>query len=296
MTKPRYSIIPAGAVTDDRIERGDLRVLAYLGTFTNKLGWCFLSQGTIASELDCGRATVQRALARLVEAGWVEVKASTASGRPHACHAYRVIMDRDDPEIGPSEFEVEDQERDERCPPVSTPVPSHDGQGCPPMDGHGVPTHTRAHNDPDSAVVDVSAREAPMISEDAHAIASELATIAGHDPKILPTGWISEGPAMRVQMMLNRGWQRTMMLDVARAMIASKRDGPPRNIKYFEDAFAVAHARQSSPSPLPTAATPSEFSDAKTHVRSNNSRGGASHSSLALRYARRAAGDGQSGD
>src|ERR1043166_330252 len=80
--RPRYSIIPAGAVIDPSIERGDLRVLCFLGIHTDKLGWCFLSQGTIAAELDCGRSTVQRALTRLVEAGWVQAKGSNIAGRP----------------------------------------------------------------------------------------------------------------------------------------------------------------------------------------------------------------------
>ena len=36
MTDRRYSIIPARAVTDPRIERGDLRVLCFLGMHTDK--------------------------------------------------------------------------------------------------------------------------------------------------------------------------------------------------------------------------------------------------------------------
>ncbi len=251
MSKPRYAIIPAGAVVDPDLEGNDLRVLCYLGTHTDKLGWCFLSQGKIAAALGIGRATVQRSLARLVTAGYVEVKSSTVSGRPHACHAYRVIMDRDDPEIGPSELEVEDQEQDGGCPPAGTSGAQPERARVPAIDGHGVPTHTRAQKDPDS-VVDVGvAREAPMISEAAQAIAFEIATIAGHNPDFLPANWISYGPAMRVQMGLNLGWQRSMMIETAKAVMVSKRDGPPRTIKYFEGAFATAHERQSSPSPLP---------------------------------------------
>lgn len=266
MTDRRYSIIPARAVTDDRIERGDLRVLAYLGTFTDKLGWCFLAQGTIAEALDCGRSTVQRALARLIEAGWVQTKEFNGP-RPHACHAYRVIMDTDDQNLDPPESAVGEEEQDDRCPQVGTstlevlhpctPVPVLE-RAPPPSE---VPTHTRAHKDQDSEVhVGGSARtrEAPMISEQAHTVATEIATIAGHDPKFLPPGWMSDGPAMRVQMMLDHGWQRTMMVETARAVMVGKRDGPPTTIRYFEKPFAKAHAKQSTPTQLPNAPAPSE--------------------------------------
>src|SRR6185437_8808767 len=99
MNRPRYSITPAGASTDPRLEGNDLRVLCFLGEHTDRLGWCFLSQVKMADALHIGRATLQRSLSRLCDAGYVEIKSSVAAGRPHACHAYRVIMDRDDPDI-----------------------------------------------------------------------------------------------------------------------------------------------------------------------------------------------------
>lgn len=299
MTDRRYSIIPARAVTDERIERGDLRVLAYLGTFTDKLGWCFLAQGTIADALNCGRSTVQRSLTRLVDAGWVQVKAATVSGRPHACHAYRVVMDNDDPAIGPSEFEVEDQEREGGCPPVGTQGAQPERAGVPAQDGHGVPTHARAQKDQDSDVHEgvgcarVSGQSG--ISAEAHAIAAEIATIAGHDLKFLPPRWMSDGPAMRVQMMLDHGWPRDLMIETAKAVMAAKRDGPPLTIKYFERPFAAAHARQSKPEPLPTVPSDLEATNAAPHVQSARRPSGPSHSSLALAFARRASDIGGPG-
>lgn len=257
----RYSIIPARAVTDTRLEGRDLQVLCFLGTHTDKLGWCFMRQGLIADKLGCGRSTVQRSLARLCEAGWVQTRAFGGS-RPHACHAYRVIMDTDDVTIAPPEYPVDGADDDERCPPVGTsgdevhhpraPVPMH-GRAPPPPE---VPTYTWAHNDQDSGGGSGSgsarAREGCVISAQAQTFALELAAIAGHDPEFLPPKWMSEGPAARVQMMLDRGWQPAMMRETAQAVMRHKRDGPPNTIRYFEQPFARAHALQSTPAPLPS--------------------------------------------
>src|SRR5436305_11539127 len=124
MTKPRYSIIPAAAVTDPRLEGRDLQVLCLLGRHTNKLGWCFRSQVEMAQELDCARSTVQLSLSRLIAAGWIETRscAVTDSGRPYASYAYRVRMDHDDPDIAPSDDEIEARRRDGGCPRVGTPA------------------------------------------------------------------------------------------------------------------------------------------------------------------------------
>jgi len=101
MSNPRFSIIPAGAVTDRSLEPRDLQVLCLLGRHTDKAGWCVRSQVKMAQEIDCGRGSVQRSLTRLCEAGWVETKrrdtkVEAENGRPSASHAYRVKLDRDD--------------------------------------------------------------------------------------------------------------------------------------------------------------------------------------------------------
>lgn len=295
--RPRYSITPAGASTDPRLEGNDLRVLCFLGEHTDDLGWCFLSQVKMADALHIGRATVQRSLTRLVETGYVEIKTSTPSGRPHACYAYRVIMDRDDPEIGPSELEVEDQQQDGGCPPAGTPGAHVERAGVPAMDGHGVPTHARAHNDlntPPPDVADARARDPIRLTPEAHEIATELAVIAGHDPNILPTRWVSDGPAMRVQMGLDAGWQRSMMIETARGMMAAKRDGPPFSIRYFEPGFAEAHARQSTPAPLPNNREATDGQH-RTDRRASAARTGRGHSAFALDFARRASAAGERG-
>lgn len=95
-----------------------------------------------------------------------------------------------------------------------------------------------------------SARDPALISEEAHVFAGELAAIAGHDPEFLPPQWVSKGPAHRVQMMLDAGWQIDVMREAAKAAMRNKHDGPPDSIRYFEKIFARAHAPQA---PLATA-------------------------------------------
>lgn len=82
------------------------------------------------------------------------------------------------------------------------------------------------------------------ISEEAFAFADEIAVIAGHDVAFLPPLWISAGPAVRMQMMLDAGWLVSVMRDTAKAMMRGKRDGAPGTIRYFEKGFARAHAPQ----------------------------------------------------
>lgn len=137
IVRQRFSIIPAMAVTDHRLEPRDLQVLCLLGRHTDDLGWCCRSQVKMAKELNCGRATVQRALGRLVEAGYLEHRSKQRESGADAAHDYRVVIDPPDvagKAENPAENPTQKQEGG---------VPTG-GQGCPPMDGQGVPTHERA--------------------------------------------------------------------------------------------------------------------------------------------------------
>jgi len=109
---------------------------------------------------------------------------------------------------------------------------------------------------------DAHAREA-NISLEAARIAEQIAAIAGYpDPKAWPPGWC--GAPLRVEMMLNEGWRPVTMLAEVRAVMANKRGGPPESIRYFEKAFARAHARDQAPLPkavpLPQTTIPVEIS------------------------------------
>lgn len=86
----RLSIIPADAVADARLTDGDLRVLAAIGTFTDKAkgGICWPSVETIAEVAGCAQRSVQRSLVRLLEAKWV-----IAKRRPGRSTVYFVPLD-----------------------------------------------------------------------------------------------------------------------------------------------------------------------------------------------------------
>lgn len=96
----RISVIPAGAVIDPRLKAQDVRVLGLLGRHTDRDGWCRRSQVKMAGELGCSRGTVQGALNRLSDAGWVHVRLEGRGSvgpddtkQPFASHSYRVLLD-----------------------------------------------------------------------------------------------------------------------------------------------------------------------------------------------------------
>lgn len=98
----RFSVIPAGAITDTRLTPYALRVLCLLGRHTNDAGWCSRSQVKMARELACGRSTIYDALEVLVDTGYVEKRANGRGGRtpesadhPFSSYSYRVSLDRE---------------------------------------------------------------------------------------------------------------------------------------------------------------------------------------------------------
>ncbi|MHB0784418.1 hypothetical protein [Bradyrhizobium sp. 5.13L] len=163
MSNPRLSIIPAGAVTDRSLDPRDLQTLCLLGRHIDRAGWCTRSQVRMAAELGCGRATLQRSLDRLYEAGWVEKRRRDfwrpEDSAPSSSYAYRVKLDRDDFDLKSLTREV-DEDLDEghaenaEVPANGEGVPAG-GQGCPPMGrgarpstGTGAHAYAGTNNDP----------------------------------------------------------------------------------------------------------------------------------------------------
>lgn len=155
MSGPRYSIIPAGAVTDETLEPRDLQVLCLLGRHIDDLGWCRRSQVKMAREIKCGRATLQRSLERLYEAGWVQKRRREANAdedtQPSLSFAYRVLLDRDD-EIHP-ETDVSDDsdslsELGEGGAHQRAPLPTSGHPGAHPGRARGAHTYVGTKNVP----------------------------------------------------------------------------------------------------------------------------------------------------
>lgn len=85
-------------------------------------------------------------------------------------------------------------------------------------------------------------------SEAAFDLTLTLGKIAGYpDASYWPPGWV-HAPT-RVELMLKSGWQPEIMIAAARQAMASKRDGGPNSIAYFEKIFARAHAQARAPLP-----------------------------------------------
>ncbi|MBR1170521.1 helix-turn-helix domain-containing protein [Bradyrhizobium liaoningense] len=163
MSNPRLSIIPAGAVTDRSLEPRDLQTLCLLGRHIDRAGWCTRSQVRMAAELGCGRATLQRSLDRLYEAGWVEKKRRDVwrpeDSAPSSSYAYRVKLDRDDFDLKSLARDADDGDDESHAENAEVPengegVPAG-GQGCPPMGrgahpsaGTGAHAYAGTNNDP----------------------------------------------------------------------------------------------------------------------------------------------------
>ena len=99
----RLSVIPLAALDDvaeKRMTSTQLRVLCGLGACTNKYGWANdTNQKRIAKKARLTRETVNRALNRLEELGWVEVYESRdPMAKLKGLLCYRVILD---PPFGP---------------------------------------------------------------------------------------------------------------------------------------------------------------------------------------------------
>jgi hypothetical protein len=93
---PRFSIIPADAVLDRRLEPRDLQVLCIFGKHTDKRGWCRRSQVVMAKEIGCARSTVQASIDRLIAAGWLQKRPQNDLHTPgvrDSAHEYRVVLD-----------------------------------------------------------------------------------------------------------------------------------------------------------------------------------------------------------
>lgn len=101
MSGPRYSIIPANAVWDRRLNHTDLRVLAALGSYTDKQGWCFPSQQELADKVGVHRQRVCAAIKVLTDCGYVVSRPRTDQRRGKIGCEYRVVIDTQDAEIAP---------------------------------------------------------------------------------------------------------------------------------------------------------------------------------------------------
>lgn len=254
MNLPRTSQIPAGAITDPRLEGRDLQVLCLIGCFNEERGWWYASHLEMAKMLHCSRSTVQRSLGRLIDAAWVESKTTEIvyGNRRYASYAYRTILDTPHPNSEPSMCQVAAQLRDDgahrRAPDCGeVPTGEHGAQ----IRGHGAQPYVGRLKDSDSKKEsdddDTRARET-LVSGEAIDLTAEIMVIAGIDPKSPPHGWY--GAHDRVQAFLTDGYTPEQLRLGARECMARKPSaGPPNSINYFQKPWEAARIRAESPVP-----------------------------------------------
>lgn len=126
---PRYSITPGDFSQDARARRIHYRVMHFLGSKTDRSGWCVFSQTKLAAQFEVARETVNRAIGDLVEWGYVEKQAQQQTHR--AVCFYRVLMDRHAPPALLPDESPDDAEIDGgTCDPTLTgrcDAPRHTG-------------------------------------------------------------------------------------------------------------------------------------------------------------------------
>jgi hypothetical protein len=96
----------------------------------------------------------------------------------------------------------------------------------------------------------VALASSPLISAEANELANEIAAFAGHDIAFIPPSWM--GAPWRVQQWLNEGWRPDLIRLAVRKMMATKSDGPPFKVEYFEKGIAREHATENAPIPTTT--------------------------------------------
>ncbi len=97
MTKQRasrFSIVPARAVEDRRLSNAAFRVLAALGTFSDKEGWCWPSMVTLAEMLNTSRQAPQRQIRKLCKLGYIEKSRQHRADGGNTSNRYRLLFDR----------------------------------------------------------------------------------------------------------------------------------------------------------------------------------------------------------
>lgn len=96
MSGPRYSIIPGDALSDPNVKDSHLRVLAVLGTHTDRNGWCQVNQKSIAERVCKSRETVNRTIRDLCSLGYLRKEDRWSRNEGRTISRYQVLMDRPD--------------------------------------------------------------------------------------------------------------------------------------------------------------------------------------------------------
>lgn len=129
MTGPRYSIIPAMAVIDERLSSSAIRVLNVVGSHSGNNGCCVLRQSVISQYLGISRSTVSESIRTLVECGYIRIIQRHGQNGARLANLYQVVMDQA-PDLS-AEDESEVFLRSTPAQPVGQGAAGHSDGGCP---------------------------------------------------------------------------------------------------------------------------------------------------------------------
>lgn len=145
MTNARFSIIPARALSDRRLNRTDILVLNALGMYGDREGWSFPSTSTIGEMLGgAHRTSVSKAISNLVEYGYVEARARHREDGGQTSNEYRILFD------APAQAAFEFANHHADAPPVvESPPPCSESTTPPVVAGTTPPVAVPLHrNEP----------------------------------------------------------------------------------------------------------------------------------------------------
>jgi len=89
----RLCIIPSRALRDKRLNNTDLKALNALGSYTDRNGWCYPSQQTIAEDIEMSRMSISRSIKRLCEYGYIISRQKFRKDGGKSSNEYKVLLD-----------------------------------------------------------------------------------------------------------------------------------------------------------------------------------------------------------
>lgn len=91
----RFAIIPSRALDDQRIGNAAFKVLAALGSYADRDGWCWPSYGTLAQRFGVSDQAIAKQLKELRRLGYIEIVHRHRANGSLSSNGYRLIHDAD---------------------------------------------------------------------------------------------------------------------------------------------------------------------------------------------------------
>ena len=124
---PKYSRVPEAAFPDWRISSPALRVLGILCRYTDKNGYCFPSQSTIAKRLGLARSTINYHIKKLRQLGYLQIERRTTSSGGETSCLYRITTP---PEAdSPDDLQIDTPDNPNLDTPADANISTHADAG-----------------------------------------------------------------------------------------------------------------------------------------------------------------------